>query len=94
MEFGLGEFTCKPWMRQTSFHLLTPDHVRGRAFSVFNMFSQGANSVGAAEIGFMASLLGAPGSLLFGCVLGGLLTAGMLGDDAGITTLWHGVAHD
>jgi hypothetical protein len=63
-------------MRQTSFHLLTPDHVRGRAFSVFNMFSQGANSVGAAEIGFMASLLGAPGSLLFGCVLGGLLTVG------------------
>lgn len=61
-------------MRQTSFHLLTPDHVRGRAFSVFNMFSQGANSVGAAEIGFMASLLGAPGSLLFGCALGGLLT--------------------
>ena len=63
-------------MRQTSFHLLTPDHVRGRAFSVFNMFSQGANSVGAAEIGFMASLLGASGSLLFGCVLGGLLTVG------------------
>jgi MFS family permease len=63
-------------MRQTSFHLLTPDHVRGRAFSVFNMFSQGANSVGAAEIGFMASLLGAPGSLLFGCAVGGLLTLG------------------
>jgi len=61
-------------MRQTSFHLLTPDHVRGRAFSVFNMFSQGANSVGAAEIGFMASLLGAPGSLLFGCAVGALLT--------------------
>ena len=43
-------------MRQTSFHLLTPDHVRGRAFSVFNMFSQGANSVGAAEIGFMPKI--------------------------------------
>jgi MFS family permease len=42
-------------MRQTSFHLLTPDHLRGRAFAVFNMFSQGANSVGAAEIGFAAS---------------------------------------
>jgi MFS family permease len=63
-------------MRQTSFHLLTPDHVRGRAFSVFNMFSQGANAVGAAEVGFMAALLGAPGSLLFGCVVGGLLTVG------------------
>jgi len=63
-------------MRQTSFHLLTPDHVRGRAFAVFNMFSQGANSVGAAEIGFMAALLGAPGSLLFGCAAGGILVLG------------------
>jgi MFS family permease len=63
-------------MRQTSFHLLTPDHVRGRAFSVFNMFSQGANAVGAAEVGFMAALLGAPGSLLFGCGVGALLTIG------------------
>lgn len=63
-------------MRQTSFHLLTPDHIRGRAFSVFNMFSQGANSVGATEVGFMAALLGAPGSLLFGCAVGGMLTLG------------------
>lgn len=63
-------------MRQTSFHLLTPDHVRGRAFSVFNMFSQGANSVGAMEVGFVAALLGAPGSLLFGCAVGGILTLG------------------
>jgi MFS family permease len=63
-------------MRQTSFHLLTPDHLRGRAFAVFNMFSQGANSIGAAEIGFMASLFGAPGALLFGCAVGGMLTFG------------------
>ncbi len=63
-------------MRQTTFHLLTPDHLRGRAFSVFNMFSQGANSVGATEVGFLAALLGAPGSLLFGCAVGGLLTVG------------------
>jgi predicted MFS family arabinose efflux permease len=63
-------------MRQTSFHLLTPDHVRGRAFSVFNMFSQGANSVGATGVGFMAALLGAPGSLLFGCGIGAALTFG------------------
>lgn len=63
-------------MRQTTFHLLTPDHVRGRAFSVFNMFSQGANAVGATEVGFMAALLGAPGSLLFGSAVGGLLTVG------------------
>jgi hypothetical protein len=61
-------------MRQTTFHLLTPDQVRGRAFAVFNMFSQGANSVGATQVGFMAALLGAPGSLLFGCVVGSILT--------------------
>ena len=61
-------------MRQTSFHLLTPDHLRGRAFAVFNMFSQGANSVGATEVGFMAALIGSPGSLLFGCAVGGILT--------------------
>jgi predicted MFS family arabinose efflux permease len=61
-------------MRQTTFHLVTPDQVRGRAFAVFNMFSQGANSVGATEVGFMAALLGAPGSLLFGCAVGSVLT--------------------
>jgi len=63
-------------MRQTSFHLLTPQQVRGRAFAVFQMFSQGANSVGATEVGFMAALIGAPGSLLFGCAVGTLLTLG------------------
>lgn len=63
-------------MRQTSFHLLTPQAVRGRAFAVFHMFSQGANSVGASEVGFMAALIGAPGSLLFGGAVGTLLTLG------------------
>ena len=63
-------------MRQTSFHLLTPDAVRGRAFAVFNMFSQGANSVGATEVGFLAALIGAPGSLLVGSAVGAILTLG------------------
>jgi len=63
-------------MRQTSFHLLTPEPVRGRAFAVFAIFSQGANGVGATEVGFMAALLGAPGALLFGCAVGSLLTLG------------------
>jgi MFS family permease len=61
-------------MRQTTFHLLTPNEVRGRAFAVFNMFSQGANAVGAAEVGLMAGVVGAPGALLFGCAVGSLLT--------------------
>jgi MFS-type transporter involved in bile tolerance (Atg22 family) len=61
-------------MRQTTFQLLTPDQVRGRAFAVFNMFSQGASSVGATEVGFIAALIGAPGALLVGSAVGGLLT--------------------
>jgi hypothetical protein len=40
------------------------------------MFSQGSNAVGATEVGFMAALLGAPGALLFGGAVGGLLTLG------------------
>jgi predicted MFS family arabinose efflux permease len=64
-------------MRQTSFHLLTPDHLRGRAFSVFNMFSQGANAVGAMIVGFLASLVGAPGALLTGSGVGLALTLSM-----------------
>jgi MFS family permease len=63
-------------MRQTTFHLFTPDQVRGRAFAVFHMFSQGANGFGATEIGFVAALLGAPGALLFGCAVSSLLTLG------------------
>jgi MFS family permease len=63
-------------MRQTTFHLFTPDQVRGRAFAVFHMFSQGANGFGATEIGFVAALLGAPGALLFGCAVGSVLTLG------------------
>lgn len=61
-------------MRQTTFHLLTPQQVRGRAFAVFHMFSQGANSAGATEVGFMAALIGATGALLFGCAVGTVLT--------------------
>jgi MFS family permease len=61
-------------MRQTAFHLLTPDHVRGRAFSIFNMFSQGANSVGAMVVGFTAALIGASGALYIGSAIGILLT--------------------
>ena len=79
LSFGLLSVTglansLQAVMRQTTFHLLTPQQVRGRAFAVFHMFSQGANSVGATEVGFMAALIGAPGALLFGCAVGTLLT--------------------
>jgi len=74
-------------MRQTTFHLFTPDQVRGRAFAVFHMFSQGANGFGATEIGFVAALLGAPGALLFGSAVGALLTLGCWLGMPGLRTL-------
>jgi MFS family permease len=61
-------------MRQTAFQLLTPDHLRGRTFAVFTMFSHSAGALGAMEVGFAATLLGAPGALLLGSVVGIVLT--------------------
>jgi len=40
------------------------------------MFSQGANSAGATEVGFVAALIGAPSSMLFGSAVGAILTLG------------------
>jgi MFS-type transporter involved in bile tolerance (Atg22 family) len=77
-------------MRQTAFHLLTPDHLRGRAFAVFNMFSQGANSVGATEVGFLANLIGSPGSLLVGCFAGGIMTLGCWATSPGLRRFGSG----
>jgi len=61
-------------MRQTAFQLLTPDHLRGRTFAVFTIFSHSAGALGAMEVGFAAALLGAPGALLFGSAVGMILT--------------------
>jgi MFS family permease len=57
-------------IRHTAFQTLTPDHLRGRTFAVFTILAQGAGSFGAMQVGFMASLLGAPGALLLGSAVG------------------------
>ena len=36
-------------MRQTAFQLLTPDHLRGRTFAVFTIFSHSAGALGAIK---------------------------------------------
>ncbi|HWP59216.1 MAG TPA: MFS transporter [Candidatus Acidoferrales bacterium] len=61
-------------IRQTAFQVLTPDHLRGRTFAVFAIFAQGAGSFGAMQVGFVASLIGAPGALLLGSAVGIVLT--------------------
>lgn len=57
-------------LRQTLTQLLSPDNFRGRASSFTRMFAQSGNAIGAAEAGFMASILGPGGALIFGGVLG------------------------
>ena len=76
-------------MRQTTFHLFTPDQVRGRAFAVFHMFSQGANGFGATEIGFVAALLGAPRRAALRLRLRLAAYVNLLGGNAGIEKIWY-----
>jgi MFS family permease len=45
-------------IRHTTTQLNTPDEVRGRVSSVFQISTQGGNSVGALNAGFAAALLG------------------------------------
>ena len=62
-------------LRQTLTQLLSPDNYRGRATSFTRMFAQSGNAIGAAEAGFVASLLGPGGALVLGGTVGvGLIT--------------------
>ena len=52
--------------RHTLVQLLVPDYLRGRAASMLSVFSQGANSLGSAEIGLAAAIMGVSGALFLG----------------------------
>ena len=57
-------------VRQTTVMLTTPDHMRGRAFSIMVLAAQTANNVGTIWVGFWAGAIGAGNTM----VLGGLLS--------------------
>ena len=52
--------------RHTTVQMVTPEHLRGRATSVHQMFSQGAPSLGYILCGGLASAVGAPLTLVIG----------------------------
>jgi MFS family permease len=57
-------------IRHTATQLNTPDELRGRVSSVFQISVQGGNSVGALNAGFAAALLGAgPATILGGSLV-------------------------
>lgn len=59
-------------VRQTSFQLLAPDRVRGRAMSVLFVFAISSNSIGGAYLGLMTKLLGPRQALAMGAIGGGI----------------------
>jgi MFS family permease len=56
-------------VRQTALQMATPDELRGRVSSAMQISVQGGNSIGAMNLGFGASLLGAGPATALGGVL-------------------------
>jgi hypothetical protein len=53
-------------VRKTVVQLVTPDQLRGRAGSIQSMAARGGPSLGYAQVGALAALLGAPAALTLG----------------------------
>jgi MFS family permease len=68
--------TVSTVLRQTIRQLATPNHLRGRMTSINMVFFMGGPQLGELEAGVVASLVGAPLSVVIGGV-GSLLSAGV-----------------
>ena len=68
--------TVSTVLRQTIRQLATPNHLRGRMTSINMVFFMGGPQLGEVEAGVVASLIGAPLSVVIGGV-GSLLSAGV-----------------
>ncbi len=68
--------TVSTVLRQTIRQLATPNHLRGRMTSINMVFFMGGPQLGEVEAGVVASLIGAPLSVVIGGV-GSLLSAGL-----------------
>jgi MFS family permease len=56
-------------VRQTTVMLTTPDHMRGRAFSLMIVAAQTANNVGTIWVGMWAAAIGAGNTMVLGGVI-------------------------
>ncbi len=56
-------------VRQTTVMLTTPDHMRGRAFSLMIVAAQTANNIGTIWVGAWAAWIGAANTMLLGGVI-------------------------
>lgn len=62
-------------VRQTTVMLTTPDHMRGRAFSIMVLAAQTANNVGTIWVGFWAAGIGAANTMILGGAISVVATA-------------------
>ena len=62
-------------VRQTTVMLITPDHMRGRAFALLVLAAQTANNVGTIWVGTWAGLIGASNTMVMGGVISIIMTA-------------------
>ncbi len=62
-------------VRQTTVMLTTPDHMRGRAFSIMILAAQTANNVGTIWVGFWAEAIGAANTIILGGYISVIATA-------------------
>lgn len=56
-------------VRNTTVMLTTPDHMRGRAFSMMYLAAQTANNIGTIWVGAWAGVIGAANTMLLGGVI-------------------------
>ncbi len=62
-------------VRTATVMLTTPDHTRGRSFSLLILAAQTANNIGTIWVGVLAGVIGAANTMLLGGVLSILATA-------------------
>jgi MFS family permease len=64
-------------LRMTLIQLLTPDQLRGRVQGLVHLFVVGGPFMGHAQIGVVASILGAPGAVIVGGLIGSAIVGWM-----------------
>jgi MFS family permease len=76
-------------IRNTIRQIITPDHLRGRMSSILRIFFQGGPQLGEMEAGFLARLIGGPGSVVIGG-LGVILVVSILALKSNVLRQYHG----
>jgi MFS family permease len=56
---------------------LTPDHLRGRVMALYAQALIGVGPIGSLQAGALATILGAPGAMVIGAIVAGVVIVGI-----------------